>query len=317
MLRFGVLTVLAIVVAACAPTVGVQGKFSPQSGLAPGVYRAISVVPFSGFGGAAVARELEARLAAATFEGKPYFRVVPAPPDLVDDVGAAALGRTLGVDAVLTGTVRSLSSNRPYYEYRDECAQTDAQGKCVRFVRVQINCWQADASVTVEPRLIDAKTGQIVYAGVKRGAASGRGCDGFGGFAAEQRLADVARDEAIRDIRYDLAPFERQFDVELKDSIDGLTPEQKAAFKRGLDFAKAEDAVQACKIWRGLKDQGTNTLPLLFNLGVCAEAEGDLQGALKIFEDLKRSLAKPDDDVTEAVARVRGQIAERERLKAR
>lgn len=316
MLRF--LTILvALTVSACAPTLGVQGKFSPQSGLPTGSYRTLTVVPFDGFGGPGVARELEARLASAMFEGRPYFRMVPAPPDAVDDAQAAAVGKRLGVDAVLTGTVRSFASNRPYYEYRDDCAQTDANGKCVRYVRVQINCYEAEADVTVSPRLIDVRTGQIVYAQVKRGSARERNCDGFGGFAAESRLAAIAREDAIRDIRFDLAPFERKLDVELKDSSEGLTPDQKAQFKQGMDFAKAENVARACEIWRGLQAQGANTLPLAFNLGVCAEAAGDFAGALKIYENLQRGLAKPDDGVEEALNRVRAQIDERERLKGR
>lgn len=307
----------ALALASCAPTLGVQGKFTPQSGLPIGAYRTIAVVPFDGFGGASVARELEARLASATFEGKPYFRIVPAPPEALDDVEAASLGRRLGVDAVLTGTVRAFSSNRPFYEYRDECAQTNDQGKCIRYVRVQVDCWEADADVTVSPRLIDARSGQIVYAQVKRGSARDRGCEGSSGYAAESRLVAQAREEAIRDIRFDLAPFERRIDVSLKDSTDGLTPDQKSAFNQGMDFAKAENVVRACEIWRGLQAQGANTLPLAFNIGVCAEVAGDFEGALKIYENLQRGLAKPDDGVEEALKRVRGLIAEREKLKGR
>jgi hypothetical protein len=314
-MRSILLAMTGLALAACAPTLGVQGKFSPQSGLPAGVYRSIAVVPFEGFGGPAVSRELEARLANAMFEGKPYFKVTPAPPDPVDPDAAAALGRRLGVDAVLTGHVRTLTSNRPFYEFRDVCTQTDKDGKCVAVVRERIECYDADASVTVTPRLVDSKTGQIVYSAVKRGAASERRCDGFGGFAAEARLADAAREEAIRDIRFDLAPFERKIDVELKESTDGLTPDQKTAFKQGMDFAKAENVVRACEIWRGLQAQGANTVPLAFNIGVCAEAAGDLDGALKIYEGLAGALAKPDDDVSKAVARVRGQLAERQRLR--
>jgi hypothetical protein len=58
-------------------------------------------------------------------------------------------------------------------------------------------------------------------------------------------------------------------------------------------------------------------VPLAFNIGVCAEAAGDFEGALKIYEGLQRGLAKPDDGVEEAIARVRRQIAERARLKGR
>lgn len=315
-MRLALLGLAAMTLASCAPTLGVQGKFSPQSGLPAGAYRTITVVPFSGFGGPAVARELEARLASATFEGKPYFRLVPAPPAPVDAADAASLGRSLGVDAVLTGDVRSFSSNRPYYEYRDECAATDQAGKCVRYIRVQKECYDADADVTVSPRLVDAKTGQIVYSSVKRGSAREQRCDS-GGFAAESRLLAEARDEAIRDIRFDLAPFERKIDVELKDATDGLTPEQKAQFKQGIDFAKADDTMRACEIWRGLQAQGVNTFALQFNLGVCAETAGDLEAALRTYESLQKVLAKPDDDVTQAIARVRRQIAERERLKGR
>lgn len=307
----------AAALASCAPTVGVQGKFSPQSGLAVGAYRAIAIVPFTGFGGYAVSRELESRLANATFEGKPYFKMVPAPPDPLEADEALALGRRLGVDAVLTGDVRSFSSNRPYYEYRDDCAETNAQGKCVRYVRVRIDCYEAEADITVSPRLIDARSGRIVYSTVKRGSARERRCDGGGGFSAEARLVDEAREEAIRDIRFDLAPFERKIDVELKDSTDGLTPEQKAQFKQGMDFTKSENVVRACEIWSALQAQGANTLPLAFNLGVCAEAAGDLDGALKIYEGLARGLPQPDSGVSDAVARVRGQIAERERLRGR
>jgi hypothetical protein len=316
-MRLALTMMAAAALTSCAPTLGVQGKFSPQSGLTVGAYRTIVVAPFSGFGGPAVARELEARLASATFEGKPYFRVVPAPPDPVDAVDAAPLGRALGVDAVLTGDVRSFSSNRPYYEYRDECAATDSSGKCVRYVRVQIECYDADADVTVSPRLVDVKTGQIVYSSVKRGSARDRQCGRIGGFSIESQLLDEAREEAIRDIRFDLAPFERKIDVELKDSTDGLTPEQRAQFKQGMDFAKAENVGRACEIWRGLQDGGASTVSVQFNLGVCAETAGDFTGALRIYENLQRALPKPDDDVTKAVARVRGQIAERERLKGR
>jgi hypothetical protein len=300
-MRIAILALTTAALSACAPTLGVQGKFTPQSGLPVGAYRTITVVPFSGYGGKAVSRDLEARLASATFEGKPYFRVLPAPPNAAAQEDAAGLGRRLGADAVLSGHVDSRSSNRPYYEFRDRCVQTDAQGKCTRYVREQIDCYDADADVTVTPKLIDVRTGQLVG----------------GGLAAERGLLDKAREDAIRDIRFDLAPFERKIDVELKDNSDGLTPEHKGLFKQGMDFAKAENVVRACDIWRDLQGKGANTLALAFNLGVCAETAGDFEGALRIYESLARSIQKPDDAITTGIARTREQIEERQRLDGR
>jgi hypothetical protein len=69
---------------------------------------------------------------------------------------------------------------------------------------------------------------------------------------------------------------------------------------------------RACEIWRGLAPgdapwETTSSAPLLQNLGVCAEADGDHAHAAALYAAAESLLPRPDGDVARARQRVSDQ----------
>jgi LytS/YehU family sensor histidine kinase len=68
-------------------------------------------------------------------------------------------------------------------------------------------------------------------------------------------------------------------------------------------------------MWKEIASSERDSPELAYNLGVCAEATGDLKGALQLYTQADRLLTQPNKAISAALSRVQSDQASRAKLK--
>jgi hypothetical protein len=286
--------------------------------------REIAVLPFDGPGGRDLSVEIEAMLAGIRIEDKNYFRL--AERQRLDSVvreirlsqtggvssqEALRMGRLLGVRALYVGVVAAPTTNvTQSTQVQSVCAAEESNKKgvtkCKRWTQRQINCKLTEVSYSFTPKIIEADTGRIAFSGTMRGSAQDSWCPGDGDGATPQgKLLEMAKASAIEELRREVAPSFIRLDIRLMDDLT-LVPDESAKRKlsQGVEFAKANRMDRACELWSEADRLSPRALPVIYNLGICAEVSGRTTQAAELYRSADRLLDKPDERVSSALTRV-------------
>ena len=262
----------ALVASVClAPIHSLHAETLPVRGIYPAMndeaaaLDAIAIESFGGTDGQAIGIAAGDILRAVRIGGEPWFRVVPA--SARSDAGAVLQG------------IASSESRRRDSGTRDKevCVERDEdRNKCIREEKRKVPCW--NMVVRIEPRIRLVTTdGQLVYAIDDGREASRRFCEGDDRPSRDNMLSELT-DGIAKQIRDDLAPVERLENIRVMESRSGLQGGDRNAFRDAVRLTK-RDRAGACAAWAALETANPENVSVLFNLGLCAESEGDLEVA--------------------------------------
>lgn len=299
-------------------------------------FKSVAVLPFDGTDGKEFSTLVESALAGVRIDDKQYFQIVDrsvmdktlnemklSMTGVVDADTAARIGKMVGAKGIYTGTVtKSAVNDEKSTKEKTKCEsyRKDSMGKdtreCARWKDVKIACKSRLAYFEVAPKLVDVESSRIVFANTYRGNASEEACEGEDkALPDETRMKQQVQEKAIQQLRMDVAPYYEVMEFTLKDSDKDIPSEAaKAKLKDGLSFAKGNRMDRACELWSEAKATVPNSVTLLYNLGVCAETQGRLEEARVLYQQIDRMQTKPDDAITNALARVNVQIENRKKL---
>jgi len=289
--------------------------------------RRVGVYPFDGRNGEIYRARIEALLTGITLNGKQYFTMVERArldavlseqkttgEPLFDEHTAAQVGRLAGAEGIYMGVVNheSVSDDR-YSRTRQRCASTDKDGKCTRWRDETIPCTRRVASVAMTLRLVATDTGTIVFARELSGRDQSDACRGDGKPLRDRNsLLAMSRQRAVDSLRQEIAPYLVTREIELMDETDGIEDRKaREKLESGLEFAEAGRMDRACEFWAQGRGLAPRALSLIYNLGVCAELDGDLEMARALYADADRLLRRPDPRVNAALTRVDKRLEER------
>lgn len=282
---------LCIATPAAAETLTLNGS-DPASANVNDLLR-LSVERFEGEDGAALAQQLEAELAKAQFGGQPWYRIV-AP-----ESGAPA-------DGLVTGTTRVSVEEVPVTEKRKRCVEDDPadKKKCLKEVKVDIRCRLRTVSVATTARLVAFADGSVRYTRPLKARDEQTYCpDRAASRSVDDYIAAALRDQ-VRAIRGDLAPRDYALDVRVEESTKGLAKPAQAAFKSAVRLTKT-DQTGACAAWTALTRDAEPTAALAFNLGLCAEMQGNFDAAVDWYGEAQRQGLR-GRAIPEGLARIEG-----------
>jgi len=300
--------------------------------------KTVAVLPFGGPDGQAASAEFEAVLGGINIDDKQYFTVVDrssidktiaelklAQSGLVDAGTAARIGDLVGAQGIYTGVVTQSTWNDSHYrETRQECAQHEIkydargriyEGKCLRWGSRPVSCVKRVATFACSPKLIEVRTGRVLYANNLSGSADASQCEDGKPLPAGPELLVKAREIVKTQLRKDVAPHYVTRQISLMDETTGMTSgEAKDKLKQGIEYASKGRMDQACELWGTARILSPNAPSVLFDLGVCAESRGDSDVALNLYREADKQLGKPDDRITLALNRMSEAIKNRKRL---
>lgn len=326
-----------IFLSGCATTVPVN-MLKPAKYHEAAMAKVVAVVPFNGQGGQEFASEIEGVLGRITIDDKQYFTLIDrtsldkvmsemkfSQSGLVDQRKAVELGKMLGAQGIYTGTVRQSFKSSHYRENRQDCDRYEEyydkkgrvqQGKCLHYRKYYVNCTRNVLNFTCNPKLIDVKTGRIVYAENLIGVAEDAKCEDMGAAEGEGELLVKAQAQVKTRFRQDVAPFYETRMIHLMDSTEGISsPEASEKLKQGITWASNKRMDKACELWGQAASQTSTSYALAFNLGVCAESRADSEAAFKLYKKSEDLLGKPDEQISAALARTGQAVRDAAKLK--
>jgi tetratricopeptide (TPR) repeat protein len=167
----------------------------------------------------------------------------------------------------------------------------------------------------VFPSLTNVRSGQVVYSARKTAGAETSWCRGDMQPISDDQMIDGAIANIISQIRPDIAPYNTVLKATVIEKKDGLSEADAKLFDAAVKSAGKGDLSTACHAWDGLLVTNPSHPWTIYNIGVCAEANGDFAGALTHYEKARSLALKPDNDVAESIARTNRLIAAQKELR--
>jgi tetratricopeptide (TPR) repeat protein len=123
----------------------------------------------------------------------------------------------------------------------------------------------------------------------------------------------ILSNRILREIARDFSGFPVVSTVVLAEKPTNINRADRDRFKSAVNFAKHNRADRACEIWQSLKSTNRDSVPLLINLGICQEVQGNLIEAREYFRQADRLTDKPDKLINLSLERINEKIKRAER----
>lgn len=299
----------ATVAALCVPQAA-WAETATMTGVYAAPYReaamlgSLAVERISGQDGQALVFAIERALSAGT----PHFEIV-----------GGRTGRDIA-DGGLQGVVTTNVNETPFVRKDKKCVQYDANDKkkCVKEEQVEVRCRRRTVEVSADLRLVRNSDGRIVYSATRPYREEVSWCQG----ETQNRSVDnvvAAAVAAIADqVRGDITPNYTTYRIRFRESTKGLAKDQATQFKALIKLTQ-RDLRAACSGFETLARAAAQA-SVAFNLGLCAEARGDYDGALGYYNAALPLIGGRGGEAAEGIGRVerlaagRADAEERNRL---
>ncbi|MEM8725781.1 MAG: hypothetical protein AAGE86_09705 [Pseudomonadota bacterium] len=277
----------AVPVAAESLTVeGIYGSRSPL----PGEVEVIATESFGGDIGPDVVLDLSDALGRVYIEGEPFFRIVPAisrSPNVVivnqsDDNSSITLSDPNAPDAVLRGSVRTnIRDRRVADKETRRCIARNDNGKCTERENVKYRCDELEVRLDPRITLVDP-SGLQLYSRNSSVSQAVRYCEDERVDLRPDEMEDELRAQLVGEIVADLAPSQRREGIRIMESRKDLRRADRDAFRAAVRMTD-DNPSAACEAFRALEAGNPSQVSLIFNIGLCAESEGDLDTASEYY----------------------------------
>lgn len=302
----------------------------------PTQYRRIAVLPFEGYHGNEIASEIEGIVATVHLNNEPFYTVTESDKTnsvmkqalhshsgLVNNTTIVDAGNNLGVDGIYLGqVVKPEVYDKDTLEARTKCAYNKTEytkkGKsyevCAKYTDYNVNCKDRTAKFTIIPKLIDIKTGKIVYTETIQKEANQSWCEDKGQSVSGDELISVAHKLVLDEFRKSIAPYSEKMDIQLMTDKSGMSGASKSKFESGLEYAKLRKMERACEIWDTL-DATEQSATVVYSQGICQEINGNMSDALLKYKAADNIFGKPNEIILSSISRVQKRLDNRKKLR--
>jgi len=262
---------------------------------------------------------LEANLASHRVKGSPYFivadrinidkviREIDFQITYGDEKQAADIGKMLGVEAIITGSVISESVSDQYYqERRIRCLDK----KCKQKQEYSVSCCKRTAFFSFCPSIVKVETAQIIFSNTFEGYSEDRVCQDSGRpLLSKDILLSEARKKAIYKFIKNIAPYEVPVTIAIFTKYKGTdketTKQINSLLKQAKTWINANRIKRACIYIKQAYQFDPQSYLLNYNMGVCEEINGRLQKALDFYKKADYLSPKPVKEIIKAILRVK------------
>lgn len=227
---------------------------------------------------------------------------------VVDDAQAANLGKVLGVDAIISGTITSSSEDKHSKEKRTISRKKEEGGD----YEIEVNCLTRSARATAKLRIVSTETAQVLGQTESGGFREDKKCDKEIGMvrSAQSLISGSIGDAAWGLVRY-ISPAFTRFEGEL---VKIKAKEYKQKAEEAGDIAESGDLDRAYAVYYSIYQQDSYNPEVLYNLGVLNEAVCNFADARQMYESAA-SLKPSEKDFSSAARRAEARVTELEALK--
>lgn len=191
---------------------------------------------------------------------------------IVDDAQASQIGKLLGIDAIITGSVS--------YSHKDEQSETtnyDLSGKATT-----VPCLKRTVTADARIRIISVTTGQVVAVSNPKSEFSEKKCGSErSGIMSNKAMADLCYQDLAFKVANTFAPY---FKIEEFEFEKIKTKEFKDRSKQALDYIEEENFDKAVTIYRAILEADPYTASAAYNLGLLNTIVGNYDEAYQDFK---------------------------------
>ncbi len=248
------------------------GKFAPPYRDAA-MLDSLGIDRFNGRDGRQLEMAIERALSQPDVDGRPHF-------DLI-----AAFGGGQEPEGVLSGAVTSGVQDNSYKEKQKRCVEREGgkeHGKCLREAEVEVHCTRRVVNVSADLRLVRTADGRVVYTTGKPRRDEISWCRGDEPSRTVEETVRGMVEGIAGEVRRDIAPVVETYSIRFRESTKGLPKELNRPFK-DIVRQTQRDLRGACAAWATMDAQAPNHPSITFDLGLCAEAEGEYRRALDLY----------------------------------
>lgn len=224
----------------------------------------IAIGSFSGREGPSLAIALEQGLRDVRVRGAPYFSIV-------------SYSRNSRADGRLTGSASSRTESRREVVRMRVCSARNANGKCVEHRLANVGCTRRNITLSYTLSAV-GRRGERLYSVSKPAVHSGLICPDTTGVPPVDVVVAQLVSSVANELRIQFAPNEVHEDIRVKEGLSGLQGNAKSKFKQAVKLTK-RNVTSACEVWLEVDQLVPDHAPTLFNIGLCAEARRDYNGA--------------------------------------
>ncbi|MBV7267478.1 hypothetical protein [Erythrobacter ani] len=289
--------VLVIGGPAFAETLSVEGFYGAQADI-PAEIEVLVAEPFAGDWGYGLQESVTGFLIQPIIADAPFFRVIPAALAARDRIYVIDSAATSGdgvpfievtdrrretPDAVLQGAAFSrINDVHAAPRTVEECIRRDGENKCIEHEEVEIPCREMTVAYDAHVAIIQADGTRVYDDSAVLTSAQTYCRDGDSSPDPDAMIGALAARYA-ESVRRDLLPEFKRSDPRLLERRKGLSKQDRRVFKQALRLTK-NDPFGACLLFRQLEDGNPRHVSVLFNIGLCEEAEDRLDQAAAYYE---------------------------------
>ena len=291
-----------------------------------------------------LAGKIEANLANAKVNGQKYFTVVNRQQmnkilaeqklqssEMIDPASAAKLGKLLGVQAMITGSVDSATGTMgSYLDDRKECLRYYKDGSgCAQWHFYKVKCNTTTATVSASMSIIDVETAAVLYGDTYNKTYNADSCKAGQSSIAGLLTFDtgpkriLSKNQAInklteaiaQEFSLKLVPHYVYLHVELLEDLDieKTTDAQEKRFENALKYIASGRLKKAEKMLQTLLDEfNGNSAVIAYDLAVVKEALGKLEEAKKLYQLADDKTVEPVKEINRAILRIDEEIQKRD-----
>jgi tetratricopeptide (TPR) repeat protein len=272
----------------------------------------IAVSQFTNDTSVSLSSKIEAKIAQHRLDGKPYFTTLSRQDldkvlkeqkiqnsGLIDPSTAVEVGKVMGAQAIISGSVgKPSSSDTFYYEARTKC---NKDGQCWE---VKVSCQKRIAGLSSEIRMIDTKKGDIIYGDTINKTEEWTHCnDDSRALPSTEMAAQTLADRIGNAFVYKLVPHYVYFTVELLEDPDlEYTENQEKLLKNSLAFIKQNRYDKAEELLsRLIESTDEKSYVPIYNIAVIKEAQGKYEEAKALYSQADKLTIEPVEQINTAI----------------
>ncbi|MCA9502776.1 MAG: hypothetical protein R3F16_05870 [Myxococcota bacterium] len=282
----------------------------------------LAVVPLAGDEAQSLSQDLKAALGDVRLKKRPVFQIVDA-SELVAlsrshasrDSSAArsavlAAATAMGLDGVYLSTTQPATFvANEYIKNVQVCVKPDGLLDCDGYQTVQVRCAEWKIRLEADVDLVRVENGELVSSFSASRQVDRDFCENEADIPDRESMLAKARRGIVKEIVSEVTPSIHKSKIRLKARAPALPPAEREVFEGGVEFAASGRLDRACAAWEGLSER-VESVPVLFNLAACAEADGDYTRALGLLTRADSALTRPDEDVSKGLRRNRKRLDE-------
>jgi hypothetical protein len=266
---------LASVLAASASAAGAESArmnaLFPAEQREVAMLRSVAVDRFGGRDGIALSNALERALLAPSRDGRPHFDVVP--------IGRR--GDPGGAEGVISGAVSTEVSQNEFAKTEKRCVEKDGP-MCKKYEDARVICQRRVIDLRVDVRVADFASNRVLYSAERPKRDEASWCDGQQPPRGVEEAVRGMIGATVAELVRAFAPRFERYSVRFREGTKGMPKDLERRFKAVVKQSQ-RDLPGACEAWRVIDGEMPNHPSVLFNLGLCSEAQGDYAKAAEIY----------------------------------